>query len=346
MGNVISNDPPIPKRAATTHHTVFNMRHAVIISDTVDAKLARLFLIQARDPAFEGHWSAHIQKTALRLIKLRLMDKMYRTLVPENEIAIWPRRLTAPPGEALEFSMITIAEIIVKIYAPETAPHVKSIDRRCREAPFEYKMKDQDIEEKFIILYLQLIENHFLGETLSEKDDDRLSKIFYKKLPNLLIGETIRRIHKAELDGGLDTVEKAVLRVKKLLAVVRQAIRLASSYGPGEYVFRIENKDKKIPSSPPTHHNNQNRSSNDTSNAQNDKRSANDDKRTANDVTAAATPAFVTYCECCGGWGHDKPFSNGPNTLCCGRLGLGMSRGKGNLGDKPPVPSRGGWENP
>jgi hypothetical protein len=77
MGNVISNDPPIPKRAATTHHTVFNMRHAVILSDTVDAKLARAFLIQARDPAFEGHWSAHIQMTALRLIKLRLMDEMY-----------------------------------------------------------------------------------------------------------------------------------------------------------------------------------------------------------------------------------------------------------------------------
>jgi hypothetical protein len=88
IGNVISNDLPIPKRAATIRHTVFNMRHAVILSDTVDAKLARLFLIQARDPAFEGHWSAHIQKTALRLIKLRLMDEMYRTLVPENEIAI------------------------------------------------------------------------------------------------------------------------------------------------------------------------------------------------------------------------------------------------------------------
>jgi hypothetical protein len=281
MGNVISNDPPIPKRAATTHHTVFNMRHAVILSDTVDAKLARLFLIQARDPAFEGHWSAHIQKTALRLIKLRLMDEIYRTLAPENEIAIWPRKLTAPPGEPLEFSMIAIAEIIVKIYAPETAPHVKSIDQRCREAPFEYKMKDQDIEEKFIILYLQLIENHFLGETLPEEDDDRLAKIFYKKLPrNTNMAKLYVASTKVELDGGLDTVEKAVLRVKKLLAVVRQAIRLASPYGPGEYVFRIESKDeeyvfriqskdKEIPSSPPTH-NNQNRSSNDTTNAQND----------------------------------------------------------------------------
>jgi hypothetical protein len=111
------------------------------------------------------------------------MDEMYRTLVPENEISIWPRRLTAPQGEPLEFPMITIAEIIVKIYAPETAPHVKSIDQRCREALFEYVMKDQNVEEKFRVLYLQLIKNHFLGEKLSEEDDDRLAKIFYKKLP-------------------------------------------------------------------------------------------------------------------------------------------------------------------
>jgi hypothetical protein len=149
------------------------MRHAVVLSLTVDAKLARAFLIRG---TLVGTYS-----TALRLIKLRLMDEMYRPLVPENEIAIWPRRLTAPQGEQLEFPMITITEIIVKIYAPETAPHVKSIDQRCREAPFEYVMNDQNVEEKYIVLYLKLIENHFLGETLSEEDDDRLAKIFYKK---------------------------------------------------------------------------------------------------------------------------------------------------------------------
>jgi hypothetical protein len=82
------------------------------------------------------------------------MDEMYRTLVPENENSIWPRILTAPQEEPLEFPVITIAEIIVKIYAPETAPHVKSIDQRCREAPFEYVMKDQKVEEKYIVLYL------------------------------------------------------------------------------------------------------------------------------------------------------------------------------------------------
>jgi hypothetical protein len=53
-------------------------------------------------------------------------------------------------------------------------------------------MKDQDIEEKFIILYLQLIENHFLGETLSEEDDDR-QEVTQKYWD----GETIHRIHKS-----------------------------------------------------------------------------------------------------------------------------------------------------
>jgi hypothetical protein len=38
---------------------------------------------------------------------------MYRTLVPENEIDIWPRRLSSPPGGKLEYPMITVAETIV-----------------------------------------------------------------------------------------------------------------------------------------------------------------------------------------------------------------------------------------
>jgi hypothetical protein len=194
------------------------------------------------------------------------------------------------PGGKLEYSMITIAETIVKIYAPETAPQVKSIDQRCREAPFEYKMKDQAVEEKFIIQYIHLVENRFLAETISDADNDRLAKIFYKKLPrNTGMARLFVENTKSELKGGLDTVEKACNRLKKLLSLVRQAIRIASSYGPEEYVFRIESKDKEIPSSPPTHDHTQH------------------EKRSVNDVTAA-TPAFVAYCECCGGWGHERPF--------------------------------------
>jgi hypothetical protein len=119
------------------------------------------------------------------------MDEMYRTLVLENEITIWLGRHNAPPGEPMEIPMITIAETIVKLYAPETAPQVKSSDQRCREAPFEYKMKDQAVEEKFLILFLRLVENHFLDETLSDIDNDRLAKIFCKKLPRKYRNSTV-----------------------------------------------------------------------------------------------------------------------------------------------------------
>ena len=55
MGNVVQNDPPIAKRAPEqAEQTVFNIRYAVFLSDTVDEKLAKAFLIQARDPAFKG----------------------------------------------------------------------------------------------------------------------------------------------------------------------------------------------------------------------------------------------------------------------------------------------------
>ena len=62
MDNVVTNDPPIPKRVIDqTQHTVFNMRTSTILSDTVDERLARLFRVQARDPTFAGTWQTHIQ---------------------------------------------------------------------------------------------------------------------------------------------------------------------------------------------------------------------------------------------------------------------------------------------
>ncbi len=139
MGNVIQNDPPISKKAAEqTQQTLFNLRTATILSDAVDAKLARLFLDQARDPKFSGTWQTHIQKKALILIRLRLHDVTFRSLVPQNEISIWPRKLVSHAGQPAEHSLLEIAEMVMKIYAPETAPQTKSIEQHCREAAFAY----------------------------------------------------------------------------------------------------------------------------------------------------------------------------------------------------------------
>ena len=44
-----------------------------------------------------------------------------------------------------------------------------------------------------------------------------------------------------EIGGGLDTVEKASLRIKGLLALVRQSIRIATSYGPDKILHSCHN---------------------------------------------------------------------------------------------------------
>ena len=289
MGNVVTNDPPIPKRVIDqTQHTVFNMRTATILSDTVDERLAKLFLVQARDPTFAGTWQTHIQKKALRLIRFRLHDVMYRSLVPQNEIHIWPARLTAPAGQPLEHSLLEIAETIMKIYAPETAPQTKSIDQRCREAHFEYKMKDQSLEEKHLSGYMDIVENFYLGETILPAQNDKLAKELYKKLPkNTGMARLFAENTLAEIGTGLDTVELACNRIKALLSLVRQSIRIASSYGPDDYVYRIDSRDKEISSLPAHDH------------------TLHDRHFAASDVTAATPPmTSVDKCECCGQFGH------------------------------------------
>ena len=71
----------------------------------------------------------------------------------------------------------------MKIYAPETAPQTKSVDQRCREAHFKYKMEDQSIEEKHLSGYMDIVENFYLGETILPAQNDKLARELYKKLP-------------------------------------------------------------------------------------------------------------------------------------------------------------------
>ena len=98
MGNVVRQDQT-NTITDLTHQTVFNMRTAVSLTDTVNETLAAKFLVQARDPTFKGRWDSHIQPHALFLIRLRLHDPTYRTLCPLDEIPIWPNRLPNELGE-------------------------------------------------------------------------------------------------------------------------------------------------------------------------------------------------------------------------------------------------------
>ena len=122
--------------------------------------------------------------------------------------------------------MIEIAETIMKLYAPEAAPQTKSIDQRCREAVFAYRMDDQNIEEKNLTSYHMLVDHNYLAAAITPEQNDRLAKELNEKLPkNTGMAKLFTERTTEEIGTGLDTVDQAVYRIKALLAQVRQAIR-------------------------------------------------------------------------------------------------------------------------
>ena len=280
------------------------MRNAVFLTDTVNEALANKFLVQAQDPTFRGRWDSHIQPQALELIRLRLHDITYRTLCPLDQISIWPNRLPNTLGEPQRYTLLEIAETVQKLYAPEAAPQT-SIEQRCREAAFVYDMKDQSVEETHLMAYLMLVKHNYLGSALTSEQDDTLAKILYKKLPqNSGMLKQFNESTASEVGKGLDTVLKAVYRLKGVLAMVRQSIRIATSYGPDNFAYRIDSRDKEITNSSHSSSSSSSSSSISTSsyNAQTSAETKRINKRSAADCEPPT--AYVEKCECCGGWGH------------------------------------------
>ena len=161
-------------------------------------------------------------------------------------------------------------------------------------------MDDQNIEEAHIMTYVNLVRNNYLGVDISEKQDDILAKVLYKKLPkNTGMAKLFTERTTQEIGSGLDTVPKAVFRLKSVLAMVRQSIRIATSYGPISYDFKIDHQDKEI-----TNHSYSSSSSSSSSstNVPPSAESKRINKRSAADCEPPTTPPIK--CECCGGYGH------------------------------------------
>ena len=103
-------------------------------------------------------------------------------------------------------------------------------------------------------------------------------KAIYKKIPkntgmvSIYVEQTAEEIGK-----NLDTAHKACKRAKFIIALVRQPIRISTSYGPNRYVYRIDSRDKET-TAPYDH---------------------TTSDRQPSDVTAK-TPPHVDRCECCG----------------------------------------------
>ena len=112
------------------------------------------------------------------------------------------------------------------------------------------ELKDQSIEEVHLMAYLMLVKHNYLGSALTPAQDDVLARILYKMLPQNsgMLKQFTEQIT-SEVGKGLDTVLNAVYRIKSVLAMVRQAIRIATSYGPDSFVYRIDSRDKEITNS-------------------------------------------------------------------------------------------------
>jgi uncharacterized protein (DUF2164 family) len=99
MGNVVQNDFPnqqaIRKRSAdqmqNSNQTLINVRDAVILVDLVNEELATKFYVQSPQPNFNLLISQVILPDALTMIRIRLKNSAFRSLVPHDEVLTWPK---------------------------------------------------------------------------------------------------------------------------------------------------------------------------------------------------------------------------------------------------------------
>ena len=286
MGNVVQNDFPnqqaIRKRSAdqmqNSNQTLINVRDAVILVDLVNEELATKFYVQSQQPNFNLLISQVILPDALTMIRIRLRNSAFRSLVPHDEVLTWPKD---------NMTMREVAEIIMRIYSSEVKNFNKTIEQQMRELPFGYSIGDETIEESHIMNILKTVKNHFMGVELDSVTDAALAKELFKKLPkNTGMARLYTALTVQDIVTGPDTVMRACFRLKDTLSKVREAIQLANSYGPLQYTFFIDKSDREH-SKGADHNNNKN-------NNNNNKKAK----------TNQHTDRPVVRCEVCNNYGH------------------------------------------
>lgn len=211
----------------------------VVLSDTVDEEFARSLWRQARDTHVTYHWSQLITRTALRMIRFRLYDFQYRTIVHQRDIDTWPLR-----NDNTEPTLLQIAEVVLKMFDSKYSRGLKSIEEQCREYPFEYCIDAESIEDGFLDGYYALVDDYYYLETIDPKMDALLGEILYQKLPrNTVLMRKFELQTQADLLLGPETVNKACYRMKRVLAEFRHAVMTAREFGPFVYTF-IHNCDE------------------------------------------------------------------------------------------------------
>ena len=96
----------------------------MILVDLVNEDLATKFYIQSQRPNFNLLISQVILPDALTMIRIRLRNSAFRSLVPHDEVLTWPKD---------NMTMREVAEIIMRIYSSEVKNFNKTIEQQMRE---------------------------------------------------------------------------------------------------------------------------------------------------------------------------------------------------------------------
>ena len=214
MGNVIEKS--INKRPSEQLSS-FMLQSDIYVLDELTDQTTKRFLSQAQQNTIADYKTV-ITPDAIRRIRFRLMNNEHKALNESDKQ--WPDNL----------SVIQIALVLRKIYGKKSVVGSNTLEQQCLNFIFEYNILSEDVEDNCFIKYQTMIEDNIAGTQLSLQAEQKLAKIFGKKLPkNTDLWEDFVRLTNEELD---DTVFKTVVRVKGLLSDIRAIYLKAQTYCP------------------------------------------------------------------------------------------------------------------
>jgi hypothetical protein len=241
------NDPIIKKRSADhldKNIWISNHEKAIVITNSIDSTLATRFLAYYERPEIinQHHdYKTVIHEGAIDRIQLRLRSGAFSSLVRPEDIDTFP---VNADGTVLE--LVEIARIIKKLYGKSAQEStITTLEQQCKDHCLRYNIKEEQVEDDSLIEFSDIIKN-----SLSVIDPDMehtLAVTLGNKLPpNSGMAKEFKLRTKEALVNGLDTVKKALTRIKILISEKREHSRQAQLIGPDSYLSVVDEKDRTV----------------------------------------------------------------------------------------------------
>ena len=171
MGSVV--EKAISKRPNEQLNS-FMLQSDIFVLDELNDQTTKRFLSQAQQNTIADYKTV-IKPDTIRRINFRLLNGDNKALNELENKESWPDTL----------SVLTIALILRKMYGKKAAVGSNTLEQQCLNFIFEYNILNEDIEDNCFIKYQQMIEDSVAGTQLSLSNEQKLAKIFGKKLPKI-----------------------------------------------------------------------------------------------------------------------------------------------------------------